>query len=83
MLYFPDKTDFLECDNFTEKEKINYSETNFYEVSWNNNNVIIFFHWNAWRACNRTWILEMLKKTWNTIIFVEYFWYADSKEKFS
>jgi hypothetical protein len=40
MLYFPDKTNFLNCDNFTEKQKknfsnhlkLNYSETNFYEV---------------------------------------------------
>ena len=80
MLYFPDKTDFLECDNFNKNQKKYYKNTKFYEVSWKNNNVIIFFHWNAWRACDRIWILEMLKKTWNTVILVEYFWYADSED---
>jgi hypothetical protein len=49
-------------------------------LGWKNNNVIIFFHWNAWRAYDRIKILENLKKTWSTIILVEYFWYADSEE---
>ncbi len=80
MLYFPDKTSFLNCNNFTKEEKKSYKKTNFYEVTWESRNVIIFFHWNAWRACNRLWVLEILKKTWNTIIFPEYFWYADSEK---
>ena len=87
MLYFPDKTDFLNCKNFSEEEKksyennlkMNYNKTNFYEIKWEKNNVIIFFHWNAGRACDRIKILENLKKTWNTIILVEYFWYADKE----
>ena len=80
LLYFPDKTDFFECNNFKKEQKKTFNKTRFYEVKWNKNNVIIFFHWNAWRACNRIWILNMLKKTWYTIIFPEYFWYADNEK---
>ena len=86
MLYFPDKTNFFDCDNFTKNQKKmalfkQYNiDTKFYQVNWKKNNVIIFFHWNAWRACDRTWILKILKNTGNTIIFPEYYWYADWEE---
>jgi esterase/lipase len=80
MLYFPNKVDFYNCDNFKENEKKEYKSTKFYEIKWEKNNLIIFFHWNAWRACERTNILNTLRQTWNTIIFPEYFWYADSKK---
>ena len=83
MLYFPNKTDFLNCDNFTKKQKkfytnykkepFLYHDVRFYEVSWKNNNVIIFFHWNAWRACERIWILKMLKKTGIQLFFQNIF----------
>jgi len=90
MLYFPNKTNFYSCNNFIKEEKKDFQDTvkwpfmnirtKFYEIKWEKNNAIIFFHWNAWRACERIQILDNLKKTWNTIILVEYFWYADKKE---
>jgi len=33
MLYFPDKTDFSNCENFNKNQKKYYKNTNFYEVS--------------------------------------------------
>ena len=79
LLYFPDKTNFYSCKNFSQDEMKTYKNTRFYGVKWEKNNVIVFFHWNAWRACDRKHILENLKKTWNSIIFVEYDGYADNK----
>lgn len=78
LVYFPDKTDFYNCDNFLEEEKKQYLWTRFYEKIWEKNNLIIFFHWNAWRACDRVYIKRLLEKTWNSIIFMEYSWFADS-----
>jgi len=79
MVYFPNEKDFFECKNFKTSEIKEYKNTRFYEVSWEKNNVIVFFHWNAWSACDRTFTLNLLKQTWNTIIFVEYFWYSEKE----
>ena len=82
MLYLPDNSkDFFDCQNFTEKEIKQYKSTRFYEVSWIKNNVVLFFHWNAWSACDRTFLLDILKKTNNDIIFVEYSWYWELNNK--
>ena len=77
MLYYPNEIDFFACNNFTDLEKKQYKTTRFYEIDWETNNVVIFFHWNAWSACDRMGILNILKKTNNSIIFVEYSWYSD------
>lgn len=77
LIYFPNKDDFFQCKNFINEEKKEYKNTRFYEISWEKNNVIIFFHWNAWSACQRIWITNFLKKTWNTIILVEYSGYSE------
>ena len=77
MLYFPNDKDFFECKNFEVDEIKEYKNTRFYEVSWQTNDVIIYFHWNAWSACDRIWLLDILKKTNNNIIFVEYSWYSN------
>jgi len=75
LLYFPNKIDFSKCENFKNKKV--YKNTRFYEVKWENNNLVIFFHWNVWRACDRKSILNILKITKNNIIFVEYAGYAE------
>ncbi len=78
MLYFPDKTDFNKCVFFNEEEKITKDTLRYYFRKWENNNLIIFFHWNAGRACDRIWVLSFLEKTNSSIIIVEYPWYAET-----
>ena len=68
---------FEECNTFNKDQHKSYNWTKFYEQKWTNNNVILFFHWNAWRACDRSVIKNILEKTNSTIIFMEYFWYSD------
>lgn len=80
MLYYPDyprAVSFSECYSFDKEEQNEFKWTRFYEKKWTNNNVIVFFHWNAWRACDRDTIKGLLEKTWNSFIFVEYFGYSD------
>lgn len=80
MLYYPDypkSISFSECSNFEKDEQNEFKWTRFYEKKWENNNVVVFFHWNAWRACDRETIKGFLEKTKNTIIFVEYYGYSN------
>lgn len=77
LVYLPDNTPFRNCINFEEDEKKSYKETNFYEKKWKNENVIVFFHWNAGRACDRDYIKWIFENTNSSIIFVEYFGYWD------
>lgn len=76
MIYFPDKTDFYSCDNFEKSESKDYKGTRFYEKKWNNN-LIVYFHWNEWSACDRTTIKWLLEETKSTYIFLEYSGYWD------
>jgi esterase/lipase len=78
MVYFPDNTPFAICDTFSKDEHKKYNGTNFYETKWSNNNVVIFFHGNAWRACDRNFVKNVLEQTNSSIIFVEYHGYADT-----
>ena len=80
MVYYPDypeSSSFYDCNNFTEDEKKEYNWTRFYEKKWTNDNLVIFFHWNAWSACSRVEMKNILEKTWNNFIFVEYYWYSN------
>lgn len=79
LVYFPDNTEFSTCDLFEKEEHKTYKNTKFYEEKWTNNNLIVFFHWNAGRACGRSYIKSILNKTNDSIIFVEYFGYSDDK----
>ncbi len=81
MLYFPSSKDFYSCEHFSDSQKAVYKWTRFYKLDWEKNNLIVFFHWNAGRACDRIFILDMLKETKNSILFVEYSWYAESNRQ--
>jgi esterase/lipase len=77
IVYIPGDKDFSECIYFDKNETKKYKDTNFYERKGEKKWVIVFFHWNAWRACERSYIKLMLEKTWYSFIFVEYSWYSD------
>ncbi len=79
MIYYPEKKDFYDCINFEENEKKIYKSTRFYEKKWEKEWVIVFFHWNAWRVCDRFYIKSLLDKTGYSFIFVEYSGYSDVK----
>lgn len=79
MIYYPDyprSSNFYECPFYEKSEKKDYKNTRFYERKWEKNNVIVFFHWNAWSMCDRENIRGLFEKTGNSILMVEYYWYA-------
>lgn len=78
MLYIPDVTEFSKCILFSKEEQKVYNQTRFYEKQLDKDKVIIFFHWNTWRACDRWYIKTLFDKIWYSYIFVEYKWYADN-----
>ena len=80
LIYFPDNTPFEICNTFETSEFKTYKETKFYQHEWINDNVIVFFHWNAWRACDRSFVKSLLQKTNSTIIFTEYYGYSDESK---
>ena len=77
MLYFPESKDFYNCNLFEKDEQKEYKQTRFYEKKGEKKGVIVFFHWNAWRACDRSYIKSLLEKTGYSIIFLEYSGYSD------
>lgn len=84
LIYYPDyprASSFYDCYNFENSEKKEFAWTRFYEKKWTNENVVIFFHWNAWAACDRFDLKELLSKSWNSFIFVEYYGYSDPNNK--
>lgn len=81
MLYHPNNISFLDCNTFKEDEQKIYKNTRFYEKKWDKEWIIVFFHWNAWSACNRSVIKWLLEKIWYSIIFVEYTWYTNIGNK--
>ncbi len=82
LVYLPSEKDFYDCDYFVEEEKKQYKGTRFYERKGEKTWVIVFFHGNAWRACDRQKIAEVFERSWFWYILVEYSWYAEgSSEK--
>lgn len=81
MLYYPNNTDFYKCTLFDKNEIKTYNDTRFYEKKWKKDNLIIYFHGNAWNACDRKNIKEILDKTDSSYIFVEYTGYAENNKK--
>ena len=80
MIYYPnypEASSFYDCSNFKTDEQKEYNWTRFYEKKWTNEHLIIFFHWNAWSACSRYKMKNILEQTWSSFIFVEYYWYSD------
>ncbi|MFK7779835.1 MAG: alpha/beta hydrolase [Candidatus Gracilibacteria bacterium] len=78
LVYYPDNTAFNDCSTFEQNEQKEYNGTHFYEHKGENNNLIVFFHGNAGRACDRSYMKQILEKTHSSIIFVEYFGYSDN-----
>lgn len=76
LIYHPSQGDFYDCKELENYNKITYNNTRFYKLSQWGKWVLIHYHGNAWRACDRAfkqWILEL---SGNDIIFVEYSWYG-------
>ena len=77
LVYFPGQENFSNCDYFIAEETKIYKNTRFYERKGEKDWVIVFFHGNAWRACDRQTIASIFEKSGYSYILVEYSWYAE------
>lgn len=77
LIYFPSKQNFNNCPWFSDFEKVNFNWTKFYFKKKSSENIIIFYHWNAWSACDRNYMKKYFETLDYSLLFVEYAWYAD------
>lgn len=77
LIYFPGKKDFSDCAGFQGSELINYNSVRGYFTAKNKDKVVVFYHGNAGRACDRGYLNKLfLDKEYSTF-FVEYSGYAE------
>lgn len=75
-LFFPNNQSFLSCDWFLSYSKENINWTRFY-YKHTSDKVIVFYHGNAWSACDRSYLNSYFEKFWYSIIIVEYAGYSN------
>lgn len=75
MIYFPNKEFFEKCIWFDDYKKENYNGARFY-LKEKSKNIIIVYHGNAGTACDKSYLKDLLEKTNDSIMFVEYSWYS-------
>lgn len=80
MIYFPSKAPFQDCGNFKEYEKIDHNGTRFY-FKESGKNIVVLYHGNAGSACDRYHYKNLLEKSNNSVIVVEYAGYSSDRRK--
>jgi hypothetical protein len=68
MIYFPDNAPFKLC-SLTANE---YNGTRFYEVNPGMDGVVVVYHGNAGRACDRTYLSDEFTNIGYTTLLIEY-----------
>lgn len=76
LIYFPTNQDFKNCYWFNDYQKLSHDSTRFYYKNISDE-VIVYYHWNAWSACDRSYLRQILEKSNKSILFVEYAWYSN------
>lgn len=79
-IYIPDKTDFSDCPEFKEAEKITFGSSRGYFTLRSSDKVIIFYHGNAGRACDRSYLDSLFAKYGYSTYFAEYSGYAGKND---
>lgn len=76
-IYHPDKTDFQNCSSFKNAEKISFGTSRGYFTERSQEKVIIFYHGNAGRACDRDYLDSFFAEQNYSTYFVEYSGYGE------
>lgn len=77
-IYYPDQTEFTNCPEFDKSEKIIFGSTRMYFTDHSSDKVIVFYHGNAGRACDRYFMEAFYSVQGYSTLFVEYAGYAES-----
>ena len=77
ILYHPSQRDFFDCPELEKDfEKLSVNGTRFYYSNVSDDGVLIHYHGNAWRACDRAFKQDMFESSWRSIIIAEYSGYG-------
>ncbi len=77
-IYFPSQSSFYECPFFSQDEIREYNGTRFY-FREGNNKLIVVYHGNAGRACNRAHFISSIDPSYSYLI-VEYSGYGGDSD---
>jgi esterase/lipase len=80
-IYHPDQTDFLDCPSFKNAEKISFGSSRGYLTKRSQEKIIIYYHGNAGRACDRDYLDNFFAEQNYSTLFVEYSGYGESGPK--
>lgn len=76
--YPADKTDFNTCEKFAKAEKIKSGELRAYFLKRSPEKVIVYYHGNGGRACDRYYMESYFEPLGYSVLFVEYPGYAEN-----
>ena len=80
-IYYPDKTDFQNCPFFKEAAKISFASVRGYFAKRSLEKVIVYYHGNAGRACDREYLDSFFAEQNYSTFFVEYSGYGETENK--
>lgn len=78
-IYYPDKTDFQDCPSFSGADKISFGSSRGYFTKRSLEKVIVFYHGNAGRACDRDYLVSSFAEQNYSTFFVEYSGYGEKE----
>lgn len=76
-IYYPDKTDFQDCPSFKNADQISFGSSRGYLTKRSQEKVIVFYHGNAGRACDRDYLVSSFAEQNYSTFFVEYSGYGE------
>jgi uncharacterized protein len=76
-IYYPDQTEFTDCTYLAKAEKITFGSTRMYFTDNSSDKVIVFYHGNAGRACDRDYMELFFAEQGYSTLFVEYAGYSE------
>lgn len=76
-IYYPDKTDFQDCPSFGKADQISFGSSRGYLTKRSQENIIVFYHGNAGRTCNRDYLDSFFAEQNYSTFFVEYSGYGE------
>lgn len=80
-IYYPDKTDFQNCSSFSGAEKVSFGSSRGYFTKHSQEKIIIYYHGNAGRACDRYYLNSFFIEQGYSTFFVEYSGYGEMENK--
>ena len=76
-IYYPAKTDFQDCPSFKNADQISFGSSRGYLTKRSQEKVIVFYHGNAGRACDRDYLDSSFAEQNYSTLFVEYSGYGE------